>query len=140
MFFIEEEEPKRRTLNKRYKQDLHELQKGRCMYCGIKNDDIAYFDIDHKNPKSKNGGDDWINLQMLCGPCNRRKSASTDVSFRRKYNLKQNRAADGRPKPPTKRIPQSHFKDIDAELRSKPKPRPNQSQGNGMETLRRRMS
>lgn len=45
----------------------------RCVYC--RKDIRAYYEIDHILPVAK-GGVDWpYNLQCLCGPCNRHKSA-----------------------------------------------------------------
>ena len=32
------------------------------------------LELDHYYPKSKGGSDHWRNRQLLCGPCNRKKS------------------------------------------------------------------
>ncbi|WP_186215928.1 HNH endonuclease [Burkholderia gladioli] len=48
------------------------LQKGLCIYC--KSDISKKYEIDHIMPLAKGGGDDKYNLQLLCKPCNSRKS------------------------------------------------------------------
>lgn len=65
--------------------DLHELRKnkyllyyiqmGSCAYCKKKLtfDEIT---IDHKCPKSRGGGNEYSNLQLMCGPCNVEKDDS----------------------------------------------------------------
>ena len=45
---------------------------GRCVRCGAEED----LQVDHIIPVAKGGGNAPENLQMLCGPCNRAKSAS----------------------------------------------------------------
>ena len=51
---------------------LYEEQKGSCNGCKLEFD-IQNFEIDHKIPKSKGGGDYYENYQLLCGNCNRTK-------------------------------------------------------------------
>lgn len=91
---------------KKLKQLLYQAQSGKCMYCGIELD-IRYFHVDHKTPWIDEGGDNIGNLQLLCAPCNGRKSDMTDGEFRRLYKLTPSRQAKGRP--PQKQIPQSYF-------------------------------
>jgi hypothetical protein len=46
-----------------------------CQGCSrIPNDPLA-FEVDHVMPRALGGGDRLGNRQLLCGPCNRRKSA-----------------------------------------------------------------
>jgi len=49
-------------------------QDARCVYCHAVLDD---FHVDHKLPVSRGGTNDIENLQLLCPPCNMRKSATT---------------------------------------------------------------
>ena len=66
------------------KQQLMRRQNSRCAYCG--NRFVAqYFEIDHMMPVAIGGPNDASNLQVLCGPCNRRKGDQTDQEFRRRY-------------------------------------------------------
>jgi 5-methylcytosine-specific restriction endonuclease McrA len=60
---------------------LFAAQKGRCAYCrtGIKDG----YEVDHIQPPAL-GGSNWPrNLQLLCAPCNRRKSAKAPEDFAR---------------------------------------------------------
>jgi hypothetical protein len=43
----------------------------KCKYCGS----IDNLEIDHIKPLARGGSNDLDNLQILCGPCNRRKWA-----------------------------------------------------------------
>lgn len=56
------------------KREVFERDEGTCQYCGT-TEDIEY---DHIVPFSLGGHDDPNNLQLLCGPCNRRKGARMD--------------------------------------------------------------
>jgi len=47
-----------------------------CQECGARMEDGATLEIDHIVPFSKGGTDDYVNLQILCATCNRKKSAS----------------------------------------------------------------
>jgi len=95
-------------IGKRVKELLFAEQKGRCMYCGIQLG-IKYFNVDHKTPVARDGGGNVGNLQLLCGPCNRKKRDLTDGEFRRIYKLTPSRQAKG---PPTKVTPQDYFDSI----------------------------
>lgn len=80
---------------------LRAAQGGKCKYCGVRLQS-AYMEVDHKVPLSRGGSNERRNLQLLCGPCNRRKGSATDSEFRRKYGLR----SQG---PPSKFIPQQYF-------------------------------
>ena len=98
-------EGERKRIGKKEREALFKAQKARCMYCGIKAE-MTYFDVDHKTPVARGGGNTSGNYQLLCGPCNRRKGATTDGEFRKKYKLTPTRKSKGTP---TKKIPQSFF-------------------------------
>ena len=49
---------------------------GRCVQCGA-TEDIHY---DHKVPWSRGGSNTVNNIQLLCGPCNRRKGATEGLA------------------------------------------------------------
>ena len=64
------------------KLKLYKLQDGRCNApCGEDRQGrvfpIDIFEIDHIRPTSKGGANIDENLQLLCAPCNRRKSNRT---------------------------------------------------------------
>jgi len=61
------------VINTKAKQQLYKEQKGICNGCEEHFDMIQRFEIDHKTPRSKGGGDNIENLQLLCGLCNRVK-------------------------------------------------------------------
>ena len=54
------------------KQRLYKQQEGKCNACG-QDFEIRNLEIDHIIPKSKGGGDNYENFQLLCGSCNRIK-------------------------------------------------------------------
>ena len=111
------EEPRRRkSFGKKERDALFALQQGKCMYCGKKEREATYFDIDHKTPMARNGSDALSNLQLLCRPCNTRKGAQTDGQFRKAFKLP---AASKAKEPPTKVIPQSYFEKIAKEIAGK---------------------
>ena len=70
--------PKRRRSLKEWRPLLHQAQKGKCMYCGVK---IRPGDghVDHKKPQVSGGQETPKNMQLLCAPCNTRKGALTDA-------------------------------------------------------------
>lgn len=51
------------------KQFVWQRDGGRCVHCGA----TAELQFDHVIPVAKGGGASAENLQILCGPCNRRK-------------------------------------------------------------------
>ena len=55
-----------------------------CQSCGISQKETK-LQIDHIIPLALGGSNDLSNLQTLCGPCNRRKSANYDARFRRHF-------------------------------------------------------
>jgi len=104
----------RKAPSKKEKELLYTHQKGRCMCCGIKLE-IEHMHSDHKIPIARNGSNELSNKQLLCGPCNTRKGKLTDGEFRKRYPflLPTTQAKT----PPTKAIPQSMFKERDAEIK-----------------------
>ena len=111
-----EEPRKRKSFGKREKDALFKEQDGRCMYCGKKEREATYFQIDHKTAFARNGSDSFSNLQLLCGPCNNRKGTLTNGQFRKAFKLP---AASKAKEPPTKVIPQSYFEKIAKEIAGK---------------------
>ena len=108
MLFYEESPGNRKSFAPELKRELHKAQSGKCMYCGRK-PGIDLMDVDHKNPRAKQGSDLKRNLQLLCRTCNTRKGATTDRQFRTKFK------SIGVPQtqtPPAKVIPQSAFEAV----------------------------
>lgn len=60
----------RRTISKRKRQEILAKYKFKCCFCGSK----ERLEIDHIQPYSKGGTDELHNLQVLCKPCNLKKS------------------------------------------------------------------
>lgn len=62
-------------------EELHRLQKGRCAYCAtlLK----KKYHVDHIKPRSLGGSNLRNNLQLTCGPCNRRKHTKDPLKFSR---------------------------------------------------------
>ena len=115
MLFFDED---RRRIGKTPRDRMFAEQKGRCFYCGIKLGQ-RYLHVDHKMPVSRGGKDTPGNLQLLCQPCNGRKSTMSDGEFRKRFKLTPSRQAKN---PPTKVIPQEFFDDV-AKERAKRKRR-----------------
>ena len=63
-----------RTFTTKQKRIAYEKQKGICPVCG-KHFDFEAMEGDHIDPWSQGGKTVQDNCQMLCKPCNRRKSA-----------------------------------------------------------------
>ncbi|WP_418789557.1 HNH endonuclease [Paenarthrobacter ilicis] len=61
----------RRAIPDDVKQYVWTRDEGQCRACGS----TGELQYDHVIPISKGGSNNVENLQILCGPCNRRKSA-----------------------------------------------------------------
>ena len=60
-----------RTITQNVKDRVWNRDGGRCIECGS-NEDLEF---DHIIPHSKGGANTYRNIQLLCEPCNRSKSA-----------------------------------------------------------------
>lgn len=80
------------AIDKGTKQTLYQEQDKRCGGCEETFDWIGHFEIDHKTPRSKGGGDNIENLQLLCGWCNRTKGNRDMVYL--KARIKEMRGYD----------------------------------------------
>ena len=107
MLFYEPEKTRSR-FPPELRKALYKEQRGKCMYCGRKQDPDL-MDVDHKNPFSKGGSDTKRNLQLLCRTCNVRKGATTDRQFRSKF---KDAGVPQTQTPPSKPIPQSKFEEV----------------------------
>ena len=96
------------TWPKGLKERLGEAQNRTCMYCGERKL-LRNFEIDHADPVVRGGSNDFGNLQLLCGPCNRRKGMQTDGEFRERYSELVDKNSTS---PPIKRISQSEFQRV----------------------------
>jgi len=65
-------------------QDLYTKQRGCCAACKKK---LDRWHIDHKQPLAKGGAHEFLNLQLLCPLCNRRKYSSHPIDFMRKLGF-----------------------------------------------------
>lgn len=54
---------------------------GMCALCGATNKERP-LDVDHIRPRSKGGGNEYANLQVLCSKCNRAKGNKEDTDYR----------------------------------------------------------
>lgn len=63
---------KRIPITSETKQAVYQRDRGRCRECGSPNN----LQYDHIIPVKLGGGNSIDNLQLLCGTCNRRKSAN----------------------------------------------------------------
>ena len=96
---------KRRAWPKGLKEQLMRRQRNRCVYCGRRYS-AHYLDIDHMDPVAYGGSNAPRNLQVLCGPCNRRKGDQTDREFRHRYS---GLVPSRRLTPPSRPVAQSQF-------------------------------
>ena len=62
---------KSRHISQRVKDKVWNRDGGKCVQCGS-NEDLEF---DHIIPHSKGGANTYRNIQLLCEPCNRKKSA-----------------------------------------------------------------
>jgi len=72
----------RTTFPKKFKAQLHSLQHGKCMICGILYAE-RYLQVDHRVPYQVSGDDPGGNFKienfmLVCGSCNRAKSWSCE--------------------------------------------------------------
>lgn len=58
---------------------LHTMQRGKCAVC--RNKLQNNFHVDHIVPLAKGGQHEATNVQLLCPPCNVRKSAKDPIDF-----------------------------------------------------------
>lgn len=67
-----------------------------CQYCG-KRGPASEMTIDHVQPRSRGGTNDWLNVVTACSPCNDRKKSKTpaeaNMPLRRKPFRPNNRLA-----------------------------------------------
>lgn len=61
--------------------DIFKQQNGKCAYCAIKFG--KKYQVDHIVALAKGGSNDRRNLQLLCSPCNGKKSAKDPLDFAR---------------------------------------------------------
>jgi len=62
---------KSRHISQKVKDKVWNRDGGKCVQCGS-NEDLEF---DHIIPHSKGGANTYRNIQLLCEPCNRKKSA-----------------------------------------------------------------
>ena len=62
-------------------QALFDLQKGKCAHSWCRRSLSSGFHVDHRVPICLGGSNGSKNLQLLCQPCNSRKSAKHPIDF-----------------------------------------------------------
>lgn len=70
----------RKPIGKRLRFKVFNRDGFQCKYCGKTPDDDVMLEIDHINPVSKGGGNDYDNLITSCFDCNRGKADDELVS------------------------------------------------------------
>jgi 5-methylcytosine-specific restriction endonuclease McrA len=58
---------------------LYLSQRGRCACCGVKLNGV--FHRDHRTALANGGTNHIGNIELLCGPCNQRKSAKDEIAW-----------------------------------------------------------
>ena len=58
---------------------LYAAQRGRCACCRVKLNGV--FHRDHRTALANGGTNDIGNIELLCGPCNQRKSAKDEIAW-----------------------------------------------------------
>lgn len=66
-------------------QEIRAAQRDKCAYCRIRLNGKG--SVDHIAPLSKGGTNDRRNLQLVCQPCNSRKSAKDPLAFAQSRGL-----------------------------------------------------
>lgn len=64
---------------------LEKLQRGKCALCRVDLGDR--YHVDHILAIARGGSNDRRNLQLLCAPCNHRKSARDQIDFMREQGM-----------------------------------------------------
>ena len=98
---------RRTSFTKDERNAIARSQGRKCIYCGVRLT-VKNLQIDHMDPVSRGGSNDYDNLQALCRRCNARKGKHTDREFRERY---RELVGDYR-YPPDQRIPQRYFDEI----------------------------
>jgi 5-methylcytosine-specific restriction endonuclease McrA len=66
---------------------LMEKQKKRCAHLWCRRSLKEGYQVDHILPLAKDGPNDRKNLQLLCQPCNSRKSDTHPVDFAQQHGM-----------------------------------------------------
>jgi len=69
------------------RRKLFFLQKGKCAACGMKGRGLSGFHLDHIEPLALGGSHADANMQLLCPPCNLRKSSKPPVKFMQEMGM-----------------------------------------------------